>query len=134
MTDLTAYAKSKWQASGLTYHQKAILYTDNIQMQLALINYTGSGKYTPCGNGVSPWWTLEYPKWFDEHFPASGTWWPVVLVWHPEFFATPDLEAWAREGVGGWDCHVMCVYQWLSAKPAAWSARVLRYSHLPAFM
>ena len=104
-------------------------------MELAFINYSGSGKYSDTGKAVVPYRTLETGRYqFSEELPSHDTWWPVVQVWIPGVWHNGEdlqsLEHWVQVGAGGWICIVVCVYQWMWDQPVGWPARVINFSRL----
>jgi hypothetical protein len=79
-------------------------------MELAFINYSGSGKYSDTGNAVVPYRTLEAGGYhFSEQLPSHDTWWPVVQIWIPGVWHNggdlQSLEHWVQVGPGGLDLH-----------------------------
>ena len=103
-------------------------------MELAVINYSGSGKHSGAGHALVPYRTLETGQQFQELLPSHDTWWPVIQIWIPGIWVNGEelqsLVHWQEVGRGGWICIVVCVYQWMWDLPAGWPARVLRFSRL----
>ena len=66
-------------------------------MELAVINYNGSGKYEEAASAVVPLRTLDGIFRFDEPFPDRGAWWPVVQIWIPGlWWGHAELETLVR--------------------------------------
>jgi hypothetical protein len=129
-------ARAKWQqCPGLAVKKNLYPWRKEAQMELAFINYSGSGKYSDTGNAVVPYRTLETGQHqFSEDLPTHDTWWPVVQVWIPGVWHNGEelqsLEHWVQVGTGGWICIVVCVYQWMWGQPVGWPARVINFSRM----
>ena len=68
-------------ARGVSIKKKNYAWTPAAQMELAFINYNGSGKRSGMGTVLAPRRTLDGNHWFEEELPNRDTWWPVAPMW-----------------------------------------------------
>ena len=129
LPNLVNAARSVWQRTGVKWGKRTLPWSPSAQIELAIVNYSGSGKYHDA-NSVVPWRALDGNHSFQGALPTHNSWWPVSMVWIPGTFDGPSLTHWAQGGTGGWQCYIVCVYQWQWPDPTAWAANVAPFRRL----
>ena len=129
LPNLVNAARSVWQRTGVKWGKRTYPWPPSVQIELAIVNYSGSGKYHDT-NRVVPWRALDGNHSFQGALPTHNSWWPVTMVWIPGAFDGPSLTHWVQDGTGGWKCYIVCVYQWQWPEPAAWGANVQPFTRL----